>query len=106
MRILLDENLPHDLRHFAPGHAAVTVAHLGWSGIGNGERLRQAAAEGFDVVVAMDAGMQYEQNRAEPPLSVVILRAGSNAPDDLSSVVPELLRVPEPPAPRTLVPMG
>jgi len=29
MKLLLDENLPHDLRHFLPGHEVVTVAYLG-----------------------------------------------------------------------------
>jgi predicted nuclease of predicted toxin-antitoxin system len=32
MKILLDENLPHELRRLLPGHDAFTVAYLGWSG--------------------------------------------------------------------------
>ncbi len=29
MKVLLDENLPHDLRHFLPGHIVITVDYAG-----------------------------------------------------------------------------
>ncbi len=32
MKLLLDENLPHQLRHEVPGHEVFTVAYMGWSG--------------------------------------------------------------------------
>ena len=46
MKVLLDENLPHDLRKLLPGHDVFTVAYLGWAGVKNGELLRRAAADG------------------------------------------------------------
>ena len=30
MKILLDENVPHDLRHFLPGFEVFTVTYMGW----------------------------------------------------------------------------
>jgi hypothetical protein len=36
MKILLDENLPHELRHEISGHDVFTVKYLGWSGMKNG----------------------------------------------------------------------
>lgn len=30
MKLLLDENLPHPLRHEITGHDCVTVAYAGW----------------------------------------------------------------------------
>lgn len=46
MRVLLDENLPHQLRSILLGGIeAVTVSYLGWKGIENGELLRIAADE-------------------------------------------------------------
>jgi len=58
MKVLLDENLPHDLRHFLPGHEVFTVAFLGWAGVENGALLAKAAGEGFGVVVTKDAGIE------------------------------------------------
>jgi hypothetical protein len=50
MKVLLDENLPHELRFLLmPAHEVFTVSYLGWSALENGELLAQAAASGFDV---------------------------------------------------------
>ena len=51
MKVLLDENLPHDLRHLlAPPHDVVTVAYLGWSGMKNGVLMRRAADGGSHLI--------------------------------------------------------
>jgi len=42
VRVLLDENLPHDLAQALAEHEVVTVQGLGWSGLENGELLRRA----------------------------------------------------------------
>ena len=39
MRVLLDENLPHDLAEALVGLEVVTVQDLGWAGVKNGELL-------------------------------------------------------------------
>ena len=44
MRLLLDENLPHQMRLELPGHDVFTAAYMGWAGVENGEPLRLAAA--------------------------------------------------------------
>jgi hypothetical protein len=51
MKLLLDENLPHQLRHEILGHDCSTVAFMGWRGVENGELLRPALAAGFDGVL-------------------------------------------------------
>lgn len=40
MKLLLDENLPHDLRQHLAGHVVFTVAYMGWSGMKNGDLLQ------------------------------------------------------------------
>jgi len=92
MKLLLDENLPHQLRHDLPGHDCSTVAFMGWGGIENGELLRRAASAGFDALVTKDANVQYEQNLVNLPLAVVILHAASNDIDDIRPLLPALLR--------------
>ena len=45
MKLLLDENIPHEIRPLlVPMHDVFTVAYLGWSGTENGDLLTLAAA--------------------------------------------------------------
>jgi predicted nuclease of predicted toxin-antitoxin system len=94
MKLLLDENLPHQLRHEIPGHDCSTVAYMGFSGVENGELLRRAAAAGFDALVTKDANVQYEQNLVNLPIAVVILHAVTNDIDDIRPILPNLLKEP------------
>ena len=88
MKVVLDENLPHELRHELPGHDVFTVHYCGWSGTKNGKLLALAAQENFDVFLTMDSGVQYQQNLASLPLAIVILSAPSNDIDDLRPLIP------------------
>ena len=74
MRILLDESLPRRLRGDLTGHAVVTVAQCGWSGLENGELL-QVAAGRFDAFLTADQNTEYQQNLNALPLAVVVLVA-------------------------------
>jgi predicted nuclease of predicted toxin-antitoxin system len=91
VKLLLDENLPHQLRHELPGHDCFTVAFMGWAGVENGALLARAADAGFDALLTKDANLQYEQNLTELPIAVVIVRAASNDLDDLRPLIPSLL---------------
>jgi predicted nuclease of predicted toxin-antitoxin system len=91
MKLLLDENLPHQLRHELPGHNCFTVAYMSWAGIENGQLLALAASAGFDAVLTKDANVQYEQNLVDLPIAVVVIRAASNDIDDLRPILPLLL---------------
>ncbi len=106
MKVLLDENPPHDLRHFLAGHDAFTVAYMGWKVVENGALLAQAAAEGFDAVVTMDTGTEFEGGAAGLPVAVVLLRAVNNKLETLRLLVPDLLNALGELRPRTLVIVG
>jgi hypothetical protein len=80
------------------GHAVRTVQQQGWTGLANGELLRRAAADGFDAFVTADQTLQFQQNLARSPLRVIVLVAGSNTLEDLTPLVPGILRT----IPRTL----
>lgn len=78
MKLLLDDNLPHQIRLELPGHEVFTVAYMNWSGIENGELLRRAAEAGFDALITNDRGLEQEQNRGALPLAVIVLVAKAN----------------------------
>ena len=64
MKLLLDENLPHQLRLELPGYDVSTAAYMGWSGIENAESL---------------------------PLTVVVIMAKANTIGAIRPVCPALL---------------
>jgi predicted nuclease of predicted toxin-antitoxin system len=107
MKILLDENLPHELRLLLiPMHEVFTVSYLGWSALENGDLLSQAASTGFEAPITKDQGIEHEQNMADLPMSVVVIRAKTNKIDDIRPVVPELLSALGSLTPRSLVIVG
>jgi predicted nuclease of predicted toxin-antitoxin system len=92
VRILLDEQLPRQLTRRLRGHHVRTVQQQGWAGLGNGELLRIAAADAFEVFLTADQNLQFQQNLAGSPLIVVVLSAQSNKVEDLLPLVPSLLQ--------------
>ena len=61
MRLLLDESLPRPLSDLLVGHDVHTVTQMGWTSLGNGALLRQAAVK-FDALVTADQNIEFQQN--------------------------------------------
>ena len=91
MKILLDENMPHVLRHDLVGHDVATVLYMGWNGLTNGALLKQAAGAGFEVLVTVDRGMETQHNLDELPISIVVIAAAENTVQALRPLMPALL---------------
>ena len=72
-RVLPDENLPHKLRPLLTGHTVVTAAYQGWAGKKNGELIRLAEEDSFDVMVTADHGLHYQQNPKGRKLALLVL---------------------------------
>ena len=90
MRILLDESVPGRFGALLVGHSTATVQRRGWASITNGKLLALAAGE-FDVLLTADKGMEYQQNLATLPVSILIVLARSNRIEDLAVAVPAIL---------------
>jgi predicted nuclease of predicted toxin-antitoxin system len=106
MKLLLDENMPHRLRQYLPGHEVFTSAFMGWTGVRNGILLSLAAAAGFDVILTLDAGIEYEQNLTNLPCSVIIVRAESNAFEHIQPHLPAILSAIQTLSPKSLLKIG
>ena len=91
MRILLDECLPARLRRALPGHDVQTVQGRGWAGIKNGELLRRAVEERFDVLLTVDRNLEHQQHVPGVALAIIALRAHSNDIVDLLPLMPAVL---------------
>jgi hypothetical protein len=75
LKVLLDENLNHRLRHALSPHDVFTASYKGWDGLKNGSLLRAAEDDGFDVLVTGDQTLHHEQNLIGRRLAVVVLSA-------------------------------
>ena len=93
MKLLLDENLPHQMRREIAGHEVITAAYMNWSGVENGELLRLAGTAGFDAVITNDRGLEHEHNLDSLPVAVVVLLAKANTLDAIRPLYPRLLAV-------------
>jgi hypothetical protein len=73
VKVLLDENLPHLLRNILGAHDIFTVRYKGWAGLKNGELLKTAEEDGFEVLITGDQTLSYEQNLSGRRVAVVVL---------------------------------
>ena len=87
MRVLLDENLPHQPRELFDDNVDVlTVSYRGWQGKENGELLRIAANE-FDALITMDQSIPNQQNLDEIKIGIILLEAQGNRFEDLAPLI-------------------
>ena len=90
--MLLDEQLPRQLGPYLIGHEVRTAQQESWAGLKNGELLTRAEGAGFTVLVTGDQSLEFQQNLTKRLLGVVVLKAGSNAVEDLVPLVEDILR--------------
>lgn len=90
MKLLLDECTPRRLRRDLAFHQVYTIEQAGLKGLKNGALLTAASVR-FDVLITVDKSIPNQQNLARLGISVLILRAKSNAYPDLKPLVPQIL---------------
>jgi predicted nuclease of predicted toxin-antitoxin system len=73
MRILLDENVPRQLRGILTGHDVRTASQMGWARYSNGQLLDEADKAGFDALITTDQNFAFQQSVAGRNIAVVIL---------------------------------
>jgi predicted nuclease of predicted toxin-antitoxin system len=91
VRILIDECLNWRLGRALPGHYAVSVQKMGWSGVTNGRLLALAEENGFDVFLTGDRNLSFQQNTTEFRIAVVILEAKGVQLHQTLPLMPKLL---------------
>ena len=73
MRVLFDQGTPESLIAFLQGHAVTTAKDAGWDRLVNGELLKAAETEGFEVLVTTDKNMAAQQNLKTRTIAIVVL---------------------------------
>jgi predicted nuclease of predicted toxin-antitoxin system len=93
MKILLDECLPKKLKGLLVDFEVKTVREMEWSGILNGELIKSAIDNGFDVFIKADKNLRYQQNIANHNISIILLSVVINTLEKIKPLVPELLEL-------------
>jgi len=73
MKIILDESVPQKLRLLIEGHAVVTVAFQGWSGLKNGALLTAAEEAGYELFITADQEITCQQNLTGRKMALLVL---------------------------------
>ncbi len=73
MLILFDHSTPAPLRAFLRDHTIVEAIERGWHRLSNGDLLNAGEAEGFDVLIAADKNIRYQQNLSTRRIAIVEL---------------------------------
>ena len=73
MKIPFDHGTPAPLRDYLRDHSVDRSAEKGWELLENGELIRKAEEEGYEVIVTTDQSMRYQQNLTGSGLAIVVL---------------------------------
>jgi predicted nuclease of predicted toxin-antitoxin system len=73
LKILFDQGTPAPLRTWLDKHTVVTAYEKGWNTLSNGNLIRSAETEGFDLLVTTDKNLKYQQKLAGRKIAVVVL---------------------------------
>lgn len=77
MRILFDQGTPVPLRRSLNGHVIATAYELGWSTVTNGDLIRLAEQEGFELLITTDTNLRYQQNLRGRSMAILVLTTTS-----------------------------
>jgi len=107
VRVLLDEDLPRQLKSDLAGHQVSTVTELGWSGTPDAGLLHLAASQGVVVLLTGDRNLAHQQPVARSGIPIIMLAVPNNRLATIRSLVPDLLEaLARPPQPGSITMVG
>lgn len=90
-KVLLDENLPRQIkRYFSADFEVTSVPDLGWQSKKNGELLMAMDDEGIDYLLTSDKNLRYQQNLEKYKVRIVVLLAFDNRLKNLMTKISEI----------------
>src|SRR3989304_9928446 len=93
MKIVLDENIDQNLKRFLKDYEVYHVRDMKWLGRKNGELLKLAVTNNFDVFISNDAQIKFQQNLTKFDIHLIILKTKGNDLDFVYPILPRLLEV-------------
>ena len=78
MKVLLDENLPEQLKTDLHPHEVYSAREKGWKGKKNGDLLTLLEKEGFEVFLTSYKNLRHQQNLKKFSVAVLLLDVKQN----------------------------
>ena len=92
MKLLLDHDVPHDLRDLLPdAHEAFTAQYQGWEDLADDDLLA-AAEEEFDAFLTLDTNLFHQRNLDSFDIGVVVVNIHPILVEHLEEHLPKILR--------------
>ena len=86
MKILLDENIPKQLKSDFRDFEIFTVRDKRWDGVKNGVLLTLMLENNFDALITFDKNLQHQQNFSKYSITVFVLTASINTYKELTKL--------------------
>ena len=93
MKVLLDENLPEEMKPDLYAHEVYSIREMNWKGKKNGELLTLLEKEGFEFFLTSDKNLRHQQNFKKFSVAVLLLDVKQNTYPAIKVLVPDILRV-------------
>ena len=77
MRVLFDNSVPRGVASVLREHVVEEARDRGWDRLTNGDLLRAAEDDGFEVLLTTDRNVPYQQNLSKRIIAIVVLSKGS-----------------------------
>jgi len=90
MRLLLDECVPRPLKRDLASFGATHVTDAGWSGKRNGALIMLMVEAGFDTLLTVDRGMEFQQNVMASGIGIIVVLTTANRLKELRPLVPQI----------------
>jgi hypothetical protein len=87
MKILLDECVTIKVIPLLAGYTVKTVKQIGCTGFKNGQLLKKASDEKFDIFLTIDKNMCHQQNISKFSVAVVVLNSNDSNIESLKDYV-------------------
>lgn len=88
MKILLDECVTKKLKPFFSEHSVSTVSEMKWNGLLNGELIKKAIEEDFNLLITIDKNISSQQNIRQYKFIIVIFDSPSSNISSLKKFIP------------------
>jgi hypothetical protein len=73
LKVLLDHNVPVQLKPLLEGHSTSTAREMQWDRLANGDLLAAAEAAAFDVLITGDQNIAYQHDNSRRIISLVVI---------------------------------
>jgi hypothetical protein len=95
VRILFDQGTPAPLRRWLSAHQVSTAYEQGWSTVTNGDLIRLAEQQGYELLITTDTNLRYQQKLEDRTIAILVLSTTSwprikAAADQVVDVVADL----------------